>query len=359
MSVEVSVWRVDERLKPVSLVGMEHERDLQDIIASEISIVDPGLMVIGREVVTAFGQRIDILAIDSEGCLVVIELKRDQTPREVVAQILDYGSWVRSMKSEEIASTFLEYQSRYLGESVPMNIDDAMRHRFGSAPADLNGAHRLVIVARDLDSSTERIVSYLAEDYQVDINVVSFRAFQDGDRQYLTRVWLHDPNVHPIETTSSGGEWNGEYYVSFGEGPHRRWSDAKRYGFVSAGGGEWYVNTLRALQPGNRIWVNVPGRGYVGVGKVTASVVPFDDFDVCLNGETTPITDIELEAPEVFDEESHGEYFVGVQWARTVELEEAVKERGFFGNQNIVARPRASSWPFTVDRLRALWKLTD
>jgi hypothetical protein len=29
-----------------------------------------------------------------EGRIHVIELKRDRTPREVVAQILDYGSWV-------------------------------------------------------------------------------------------------------------------------------------------------------------------------------------------------------------------------------------------------------------------------
>ena len=165
MSIEVSVWRVDEGLNPVLLGGMEYERDLQEIIASDLSIVDPGLMVIGREVVTAFGQRIDILAIDSEGSLVVIELKRDQTPRDAVAQVLDYGSWVRSMTPDEIASTFQEYQRRYLGESVPVNIDDAMRERFGGAPTDLNGSHRLVIVSKELDSSTERIISYLSEEY--------------------------------------------------------------------------------------------------------------------------------------------------------------------------------------------------
>jgi hypothetical protein len=34
-----------------------------------------------------------VLGVDVEGRIHVIELKRDRTPREVVAQILDYGSW--------------------------------------------------------------------------------------------------------------------------------------------------------------------------------------------------------------------------------------------------------------------------
>lgn len=51
-------------------------------------------MVVGRQVTTAFGKLIDLLAVDAEGNLTVVELKRDRTPREVVAQVLDYASWV-------------------------------------------------------------------------------------------------------------------------------------------------------------------------------------------------------------------------------------------------------------------------
>jgi hypothetical protein len=43
--------------------------------------------------------------------------------------------------------------------------------------------------------------------------------------------------------------WNGQdWYVSFGEEPGGRgWDDAVRYGFVSAGGGDWFSRALRAL----------------------------------------------------------------------------------------------------------------
>ena len=40
---------------------------------------------------------IDLLAIDADGNLHVLELKRDKTPRDVVAQVLDYGSWVTTL----------------------------------------------------------------------------------------------------------------------------------------------------------------------------------------------------------------------------------------------------------------------
>ena len=358
MPIDVSVWRIDEQLKPIPLKGMDYERDLQEIIAADLSIIDPGLLVIGREVNTAVGQRIDILAIDSDGNLVALELKRDTTPREVVAQLLDYGHWIRGIKSDEIADIFIEYQKRYHEGVTPIEINEAMRNKFGEVPDELNKSHQLIIVTKELDPATERIVSYLTEEYRADnIRIVSFQAFQDGDRQFLTRVWMSEPDALSVEPKVGRGQWNGEFYVSFGEGPHRRWNDAKRYGFVSAGGGDWYVNTLRALQPDNRLWVYVPRQGYVGVGIVTSSAVHREDFEVRQNGTVTLFHDLEVEAPEVFDE-SHEEYFVAVNWIKAVDLEAAVKERGFFGNQNTVARPRSPQWDFTVDRLKSLWQVS-
>lgn len=362
MSAEVAIWRIDEELKPESLGrkslgGMDYERRLEDLIEADLSIVDPTLMVIGRQVPTPFGGSIDILAIDAEGTLVVIELKRDKTPRDVVAQTLDYGSWVRRMTSEDISSTFLAYQRRLSGKAAEKGINEALRERFNRDPEELNTSHRLVIVAKEPAPSTERIVLYLQEQYGVDINVVEFHAFRDGDRYYLTRTWLNDPSVlSPDASPQTDRKWNGEFYVSFGEGEHRRWNDAKKYGFVSAGGGEWYVRTLRLLQPGNRVWVSVPGKGYVGVGEVTKPAVPCDEFKVNANGTAVPITEVEVEAPSAFDEE-HGEHFVGVKWIKTVDLQRAVRERGFFGNQNTVAQPRVPKWQFTVDRLKSLWNV--
>ena len=80
------------------------------------------------------------------------------------------------------------------------SLDEAFCARFGvkQMPEELNTSHELVIVASALDAATERIVGYLANESDVSINAVFFRVFKDGDREYLTRVWLRDPTT-PVE----------------------------------------------------------------------------------------------------------------------------------------------------------------
>ena len=42
---------------------------------------DGPLLIIGRQVLTDLGKSIDLLGVDREGNVVVVELKRDRTPR--------------------------------------------------------------------------------------------------------------------------------------------------------------------------------------------------------------------------------------------------------------------------------------
>ena len=41
-----------------------------------------------------------------------------------------------------------------------------------------------------------------------------------------------------------------------------------------------------------------------------------------------------------------------VKWLKTVPLSQAIKEKGFFGNQNTVCKPMARKWNNTVERLK-------
>lgn len=147
--------------------------------------------------------------------------------------------------------------------------------------------------------------------------------------------------------------WNGEYYVSFDHRKNgRNWEDARKYGFVSAGGGAWYSRTLSLLEPGGRIWVNVPKTGYVGVGIVKDEPVLAKEFIVTDDhGQEMPITQTTLKGNLTHDAGCGAEYLVPVEWTKTVPLEKAEKEKGFFGNQNSVAKPRAKKWKHTVERL--------
>lgn len=61
-------------------------------------------LLIGQQEDTGYCGRIDLLAVAPDGSLVLIELKRDRTPREVVAQALDYAGWVEGLAAQDTNS---------------------------------------------------------------------------------------------------------------------------------------------------------------------------------------------------------------------------------------------------------------
>jgi len=361
MPIEVGIWSLGDRVERVKFSPMTSEERLEDILMDDISILDPNLMLIGRQIRTSFGKVVDLLAMDADARLVVIELKRDKTPREVVAQLLDYGSWVRELEDEDIATIFgeyMEYMREHQSEDAGKSLNETFCERFGveEMPESINDSHELLVVASELDDSTERIVNYLVDEYGAAINAVYFRFFKDGDKEYLSRIWLIDPGK--VVEKRGDEPWNGEFYVSFGERDLRLWSDARQHGYIAAGGGSWYSRTLHRLEVGGRIWVNVPGSGYVGVGRVLEKAKPITEFTLSnSSGQQVPITQIVEKVPDPNEPQDQLEYYVRVEWVKTVPLEEAVREKGFFGNQNSVAKPKARKWTHTVERLKKRWEI--
>jgi hypothetical protein len=359
MPLELGIWRIDGGLEKLEVKSLDLEDRLEGFLDADISIASPQWMIIGRQVYTDYGKYIDLLAIDGDGNLVVLELKRNRTPREVVAQLLDYGSWVKDLTDDEIASIFDTYLKKFHKEKEGLSLDEAFRKHFklSEMPDELNETHQLVIVASQLDDSTERIVNYLSEEHNVPINALFFRIYRDGDREYLSSMWFIDPSL-PSPTISGEPKepWKGEFYVSFGHSDDgRHWQDAMKYGYVSGGGGVWYSNTLDLLEPGNRVWVNVPGKGYVGVGEVLEPKVKVDQFQISDDGTQRNLTPEDVTGKNIFKnagDEEKSEYLVRVKWLKTVPLSQAIKEKGFFGNQNTVCKPMARKWNNTVERLK-------
>ena len=134
------------------------------------SSLTSGCSSVGQEDI-GFGGRIDLLAVAPDGSLVLIELKRDRTPREVVAQALDYAGWVERLRTDDIAAVYGRFAPGH-------SLAEDFRQRFGQDLDEetLNQNHGIIIVAASLDDSTERIVHYLSE-RDIPINVLCFQIF--------------------------------------------------------------------------------------------------------------------------------------------------------------------------------------
>lgn len=190
MPQDIRVWKIEagDALRSIEKARLNLEGRLESWLCKDISILSDDLIVIGRQVRTDFGGEIDLLCLDRSGDTAIVELKRDKTPREVVAQTLDYASWVSDLSNEELVGI----ANSYLKDGGP--LDKAFERRFKQElPENLNADHHLLIVASELDASSERIIKYLSEK-GVAINAASFQYLKDGvDSEFLARVFLVDP----------------------------------------------------------------------------------------------------------------------------------------------------------------------
>ena len=123
--------------------------------------------------------------MDANGSIIIVELKKQKTPRDVVAQAIDYASWVVSLSDSDIVEIYLNFAKRYNRNHA--TLDDAFETKFKFPLSDItiNDSHQMVVVATELDASTERLINYLNEFGQISINALFFAAFEDdGNKRF-------------------------------------------------------------------------------------------------------------------------------------------------------------------------------
>jgi hypothetical protein len=138
------------------------EARLQDVLEQHPEILwlgqvidaPPTLVTIGREVPVPSGS-IDLLYLGSDGVLTVVETKlrkNQESRREVVAQILEYGSYVATWSPERVAATALRYVAAKgatvdsFADWTSETFDLPPELEFDSLVADALGAGKLRLV---------------------------------------------------------------------------------------------------------------------------------------------------------------------------------------------------------------------
>jgi hypothetical protein len=138
---------------------------------------------LGRQVQTRSGP-IDLLGIDGSGNTVIIELKRDELPRESLAQAIDYASDVAGWTVERLGEVCAAY--------VKKPFELAFSEAFPDADLEslsINSAQRIVLVGFSVEASLERMIEWLSDNYSVNVNavVLSYAKTKNGD-EILTRT---------------------------------------------------------------------------------------------------------------------------------------------------------------------------
>ncbi len=103
------------KTKSFSELGCTERKHLQEWLAHEPSALGEELLIIQKEF-DGFDdtrERLDLLALDKDGNLVIIENKLDDSGRDVVWQVLKYASYCASLTKLQIVEVFQQYLNRY------------------------------------------------------------------------------------------------------------------------------------------------------------------------------------------------------------------------------------------------------
>jgi len=201
VTTKIQTWQVrDGKLKPVAATLAEAGRmeasDLEAWIVSDHTVVGSDLVLIGRQTKTKTGF-LDLLAVDSQGNLVIVEIKRDTLPRDALAQALDYASDVASWTLEKIGEICLQFTGKRL-EDVLVSVFPGM----DLEAIEINSAQRVILVGFGIDDSLVRMVNWLSSNYGVRINAVLLQYVKtSGGDELLSRTAIISEEV---EITRAG-----------------------------------------------------------------------------------------------------------------------------------------------------------
>jgi hypothetical protein len=191
---QIKLWKIesDDVIK-ISKVHLDYEHRLEKWLIEDIAILSQNLAIIGCQVVSPYGKKIDILAINSSGDLVIIELKRDKPDHEVIAHVLDSATWIKELCYDELTNILNTY-----GKSEYKDIEEFFSATFhkNSKEIELNSDHQMIIVGSEIDESTIRIINYLAKGpYYLNINAVNFIYYKDSDgNEFLAQSFVLPEN---------------------------------------------------------------------------------------------------------------------------------------------------------------------
>ncbi len=179
-----SVSKLEQRL--FKDLNIQERDNLQEWIADNPEMLGEELLIIQKEY-DGFNdtkERLDLLAIDKEGDLVIIENKLDDTGRDVVWQALKYTSYCSTLTNNQIIRIYQQYLDRYAnGESAKENLMEFLDRKEEDLLLNHND-QRIIFVANNYRKEVTSTVLWLL-DHDVKIQCIRATPYSMGEDIFL------------------------------------------------------------------------------------------------------------------------------------------------------------------------------
>jgi len=259
------------------------EKQIEEWMATNPDLLftdDEAVMIIAQE---KSGEALaDLLAVDSQGNLIIIEIKRHWCDRSTVGQLLDYAARLSSWDYEAFNNRWKSYTGRTEGDLFEEFKDYVSNSSF--AREDFLKTRRLYVLASEADDGLKRIIRWLKVENNMPIDFVPFALFK-----YENDVFLRIDKID-VEPISRLGMFNGDWFFNTNETNYiGAWRNMLERNVVAACLYGKAITKAKMDKPakGDRIFAYLNGRGIIAVGRVTEDVSkPGQDiFNVNTNGD--------------------------------------------------------------------------
>jgi len=161
--------------KEIKFKVENREADLENLLKNnpEYFFENSKILIIGRQITTNLDSSLDLLGIDKSGNTIIVELKRDKTPRETIAQLVEYASFIENLDYSQLNEIYQDYA----GENI--SLEEYHQQYFQNEleeKVSFNKYSKLVIVAQEISREIKQTAQYLRKK-GLDIYCLEFKYF--------------------------------------------------------------------------------------------------------------------------------------------------------------------------------------
>ena len=174
--------------KRFSELGFREREHLQEWLAANPEVLGEELLIIQKEFdgFDETRERLDLLALDKQGHLVIIENKLDDSGRDVVWQALKYASYCAGLTKSQIVAIYQQYLDKYEGGSSAQQrlsefFDDA---EFDELTLNPGSDQRILFVAANFRREVTSTALWLME-HRIRIQCIKAVPYALGDQLFL------------------------------------------------------------------------------------------------------------------------------------------------------------------------------
>lgn len=187
--------------RPIGLAdaGLREREHLQEWVIAHPQVLGPSTRIVAFEFGSWVGyhgdkekDRLDVLALDSDGHLIVVELKRDKAPDTVEMQALKYAALVSRFTREDLDKVHARFLSRQRGTNVTVEQAAEELDAWAEITDDTLRLPSIILMASEFPQTVTATVVFLHQQLGLDVRLLAFQAYQTANNVLIT-VSQHYP----------------------------------------------------------------------------------------------------------------------------------------------------------------------